>query len=667
MDRGTSDRLKPRRGWPEVILVLSLAAALSAHSPATALTPRPDVILITIDTLRPDHLQCYGDTRIETPNVDALARISARFTEAFTAVPVTLPSHTALLTGSYPMSNGVHDFSNNKLSPDAMPLTRVLRDNGYQTAAFVSAPVLDSRFGLDLGFDTYYDHFNFSPLDERALDSTKRPADQTVDLALNWLHDHAGPGAEGSRKPFFLWTHFYDPHDPYTPPQPYATRYHGRPYDGEIVFADAQLGRLVDALKASGAWEHSIIVLAGDHGEGLGEHGERTHGFFIYNSTLHVPLLIHIPGAVPRVVSAGVSLVDVMPTVLQALKIPNPPGVQGRSLLSLALGETTESHSVLYAESFLPLLHFGWSPLRSLQTRSLKYIEAPRPELYETQTDPKELQNVYPTRQALGRELHTELYDDLRRLTPANANHAAAPELTDPALLDRLRSLGYVAVSPGTFAEQGGKALADPKDRINVYELVARATEDGQHGRFRESLDALQQAAKTEPNLLAIQYLEGLDYFRMKDYAQAAAKFQAAVREEPKYALATYYLGLSQAEAGDWDAAIASFERALQLDATNFEAAYNLGAAYMKKGRVDDAARAFERAIQIKPDFARAYEALGEVDLYENRAQDAASALQRAVELQPGFAKAHYNLGRAFEALGRTADAQREFEAAKQH
>lgn len=654
--------------WKSLVIFLILASASLTQTGRTLAAPppsKPDVILITIDTLRPDHLRCYGDSQIETPNIDALARISARFTEAFTAVPVTLPSHTALLTGSYPMSNGVHDFSNNKLAAGAMPLARVLRDNGYQTAAFVSAPVLDSRFGLDLGFDTYYDHFNFSPLDERSLDSAKRPADQTVDLVLSWLRDHAGKTSDASPKPFFLWTHFYDPHDPYTPPEAYATRYHARPYDGEIAFADAQLGRLVEGLKASGAWERSIIVLVGDHGEGLGEHGERTHGFFIYNSTLHVPLLIHIPGASPRVVSAGVSLVDVMPTVLQALKIPNPPSVQGRSLLSLALGETTASASILYAESFLPLLHFGWSPLRSLQTRGAKYIEAPRPELYETQTDPKELKNLYPARQALGRELHAELDDDLRRLTPGNADRSAHQEPTDPALLDRLRSLGYVAISSGSFVEQNGKALADPKDRIVTYELIAEATVDGQHGRYQQSLDELHKAEKPEPNLLAIEYLEGLDYFRMKDYAQAAVKFQAAIQTEPKYALATYYLGLAQAEAGDFDAAIASFERALQLDATNFDAAYNLGAAYMKKSRVEDAAGAFERAVQIKPDFARAYEALGEIDLYENRAQDAASVLEKAVELQPGFAKAHYNLGRAFQALGRNADAQREFDAAK--
>jgi len=606
--------------WKARLSLVIFSASLAVGSqPAATVPSNPDVILITIDTLRSDHLRCYGDTQIETPNIDALARISARFTDAFTAVPVTLPSHTALLTGSYPMSNGVHDFSNNKLSPDAMPLARVLHDNGYQTAAFVSAPVLDSRFGLDLGFDTYYDHFNFSPLEERSLDSTKRPADQTVDLVMGWLREHAGPGADGSRKPIFLWMHLYDPHDPYTPPKSYATRYHGRPYDGEIAFADTQLGRLVEVLKATEAWDRSIMVLAGDHGEGLGEHGERTHGFFIYNSTLHVPLLIHIPGAAARVVSAGVSLVDVMPTVLQALKIPNPPGVQGRSLLSLALGQTTDSASVLYAESFLPLLHFGWSPLRSLQARDVKYIEAPRPELYQTQADPKELKNVYPARQALGRELHTELYDNLRRLTPANANRAGGQELTDPVLLDRLRSLGYVAISSGTFVEQSGKALLDPKDRIAVYELVVEATTEGQHGQFQESLAKLREAERTEPSLLAIQYLEGLDYFRLKDYGQAAARFQAAIQTEPKYALATYYLGLSQAEAGDFDAAIASLERTLQLDATNFDAAYNLGAAYMKKSRVDDAARAFERTVQIKPDFARAYEALGEIDLYENR------------------------------------------------
>ena len=658
-----------RRKLSVLVLATLVTCAGTARSTTPAAPVKPDVVLITIDTLRADHLRCYGDSQIETPNIDSLARESARFTEAFTPVPITLPAHSAIMTGSYPMATGMHDFSGNKLPAEAATLARVLRDHGYQTAAFVSAAVLDSRFGLNSGFDTYYDHFDFSRLDETNLDLTRRPGNETMDAALGWLRDHAGSAsvsAEGPAKPFFLWVHLYDPHYPYTPPEPYATRYRGRPYDGEIAFADAQVGRLEAGLKGRGLWDHSLVVVAGDHGEGLGEHGEKTHGFFIYNSTLHVPLLIRAPAAAPRVVAASVSLVDVMPTVLQALKIPVPPSVQGKSLLSLALGETNTSSSILYAETYLPLLHFGWSQLRGFQSRGLKYIDAPRPELYDTRSDPHELRNLYVARQALGRELHDELYSDVGRLTAAQGSATAEKELTDPALLDRLRSLGYMAVSSGTFVESNGKALADPKDRIQTYDLFSDAMSDGQHGRYQQSLDKLAEAEKSDPSSMPIQYLEALDYYRLKDYSQAVAKFQAALALDPKFALCQYYLGLAQMESGDLDGATASFERALQLDTTNFEAAFDLGALYLRRDRVDDAARAFERATEIKPDFARAYEALGEVYLYQKRPQDAASALERAVQIQPGFAKAHYNLGRAFEALGQTADAEREFERAKQ-
>ncbi len=666
---GTSYPLAVGR-WPlsflTALLLLLTLSLLPARSARAAANPKPDVIVITIDTLRADHLHCYGDLHIETPNIDALARESVRFSEAYTPVPITLPAHTALMTGSYPMATGMHDFSGNKLSPDAVTLARVLKAQGYQTAALVSAAVLDSRFGLNLGFDTYYDHFNINRLDEASLDLTERKGDQTTNLALAWLHDHAGRAGDAARQPIFLWLHLYDPHYPYAPPEPYATRYRTHPYDGEIAFADAQVGRLAADLKTRGLWDSSLVVLAGDHGEGLGEHGEKTHGFFIYNSTLHVPLLVRLPGAAPRVVAAGVSLVDVMPTLLQALQIPIPPSVQGRSLLSLALGRTSSSGSVLYAETYLPLLHFGWSPLRGLETRGVQYVDAPRPELYNTHTDPGETRNLYATEQALGRELHDELYGDLRRLTPVGGNAAAAKELTDPALLDRLRSLGYVAVSAGTFVESSGKPLPDPKDRIAVYELFSQAMADGQHGRYQESLQELGQAQKTEPASLPIRYLEALDYYRLKDYPRAIEKFQAALELDPKFALASYYLGLAQTETQDFDGALASFKRALELDPTNFDAAFNLGAAELKKGRVDDAVKAFGQAIQVNPKFARAYEALGEVYLYQKRPDDAARALERAIELVPVFVKAHYNLGRAYQALGRTEDAEKEFDRAKE-
>ena len=620
--------------------------------------PKPSVIFITVDTLRADHLGCYGYTQIQTPNIDQLAHAGARFTQAYTPVPVTLPAHTALFTGAFPMATGMHDFSGNKLPANAATLAKVLRDNGYATAAFIGSAVLDSRFGLNQGFDTYFDHFEFSRLDEAHLDQMERRGDLVMDEALRWLKGNP-------RQPFFLWVHLFDPHDPYTPPEPYASRYRARPYDGEIAFDDAQVGRLVAYLKQQALFDKSVIVVAGDHGEGLGEHGERTHGFFIYNSTLHVPLLMKLPGVAPSVIADEVSLVDVMPTLLQALKIPVPTSVQGRSLLGQVLGRPAAGRSNLYAESYLPLLHFRWNQLRSLQSRGMKYIDAPRPEIYDTRTDAKERQNLYAARQALGHEMRDRLYGLIRRFTPAGGA-GTEKELTDPALLERLRSLGYVAVSAGTFAEASGEPLPDPKDRVQVYELVAEAMADGQHGRYEESLRKLHEAENTEPASLSIHYLIALDYYRLKDYRRAIERFQSALQLNPQFALAAYYLGVAQLQTGDLDGAAASFLHTLELDSTNFSAAFNLGAVYTRQKRVDEALQAFQRAIEILPDYAEAHEALGELYLYLKRTDEAVRELERAVAIAPEMRKAHYHLGRAYQALGRTADAQREFDRAKQ-
>ena len=643
-------------------LLAAVALVLPQNRASAAGGAKPNVVVITIDTLRADHLGCYGYSRIETPNLDALARLGARFTQAYTPVPITLPAHTAIFTGSFPMATGMHDFSGNKLPANGTTLAKVLRDNGYTTAAFIGAAVLDSRFGLNQGFETYFDHFDFSRLDETNLDLTERRGDLVMDEALGWLKQ--------APRPFLLWIHLYDPHFPYTPPEPYASRYRTHLYDGEIAFADAQVGRLLSFLKQRGLFDHSVIALAGDHGEGLGEHGEKTHGFFIYNSTLHVPLILKVPGAAPRVVAEDVSLVDVMPTLLQELKLAIPASVQGRSLLGLILGRqgpTAARPSELYAETYLPLLHFRWGQLRGLESDGWKYIDAPRPELYNLRSDPRELKNLYSARQSLAHEMHDRLYAVIRRFTPASGNAAAGKELTDPALLERLRSLGYVAVSAGSFVEPSGKPLPDPKDRIQVYELFSEAMADGQHGRYEESLRKLAEAEKNEPSSVPIRYLEALDYYRQKDFRRSIEQFRSALELDPKFALATYYLGLAQVEAGDLDGATTSLERALRLDPTNFAAAFNLGAVYLKKNRVDDARGQFEHAVEVNPDYAQAYEALGEVDLYLKRTEEAVRALERAVELAPDSAKAHYNLGRGYQALGRAADAQREFARAQTH
>ncbi|MGD1104660.1 MAG: sulfatase-like hydrolase/transferase [Terriglobia bacterium] len=645
-----------RTGWIFAALIL-LGAAAAARRLVAEGSPA-NVVVITIDTLRADHLGCYGDHSIATPNLDALARSAARFTHAFTPVPITLPAHTALFTGSFPMATGVHDFSGNKAPASVVTLAKVLHDQGYSTAAFLGAAVLDARFGLNQGFDTYFDHFDFNRLDETNLDMVKRSGDQVVDNALAWLK--ANP-----RRPFFLWVHLYDAHYPYTPPEPYANRYAGRPYDGEIAFDDAQVGRLIAFLKDLGVYESAVWAVTGDHGEGLGEHGEKTHGFFVYNSTLHVPLLVKVPGAAARAIDKEASLVDVMPTVLQALQLPIPPSVQGRSLLSDILGKPSPSASNLYAETYLPLLHFHWSQLRALQSDGLKYIEAPRPELYDARTDPHETKNLLPGKQALAHEMRDRLQTLTRRYTPASGGGAKETEATDPALADRLRSLGYVAISGGTFSDSSGRALPDPKDRIQVYDLFSEAMAVGQHGRYAESLDKLNEAEKAEPSSLPIRYLQALDYYRLKDFPRAIERFKAALELDPKFALATYYLGLTQVQTGDVNGAVGSLQHALELDPTNFAAAYNLGALELKQNHVQEGLHHFEQAAQINPHYAPAFEALGELDLYLHRNDDAARALEHAVAVAPNFAKAHYNLGRAYQALGHTDDAQREFARAQ--
>ena len=639
-------------------LLAMLALLLPAARGVAGGDPAYNVVLITLDTLRPDHLRCYGYDAIETPNIDRIAAQGARFSEAFTPVPITLPAHTSLLTGMYPPATGVHDFVGNRLPPGTPTLARILHDRGYSTAAFLGAPVLDSRFGLNQGFATYFDHFKLAGAEEVHLDAMKRPGDRVVDEALRWLNGHP-------RQPLFLWVHLYDAHSPYLPPPPYSQRYPGRPYDGEIAFADAQVGRLMTALTRAGLLEKSVVVVVSDHGESLGEHGEKTHGFFVYNSTLHVVCIVKVPGDAPRVVPDEVSLVDVMPTVLQALGVPLPVGVEGRSLLSLVAGRAGEGSSNLYAESYPPLLHFGWNSLRSMQSRGWKYIETTRPELYDTHTDPKELNNLASNRVDLAQDMRNRLRTLESRYKPAGGGPVAGKAPADPALMKSLRSLGYVAVSTGTFADTSGRTLPDPKDHIQDYELVSAAIIDEEQAHYAESLRKLQQAEKGGTRSATIRFLLAGEFFHLNDFPHAARYYQAALELDPANSVAEYYLGVSRLETGDLDSAERAFQRTLELDPKNFSAAFNLGVVYSRRQQAQAAIQAFEQAIKILPDYAEAHEALGELYLYLNRPQDAERELERAVTIAPHMAKAHSALAQVYLALGFEQKAQQEKERAR--
>jgi len=566
-----------------------------------------------------------------------------------------------MLTGTYPMLSGIHDFSANKLSPQQPTMASVLKQAGYATGAVIGSAVLDSRFGLNQGFDSYYDHFDFSRLDEANLDAMERPGNEVADVTLDWL-------AKNWQKKFFLWMHLYDPHFPYNPPEPYRSEYAGRLYDGAIAFADEQVGRLVRLLKEKGVYQNTVIVLAGDHGEGLGEHGEKTHGFFIYNSTMHVPLLVRVPGgAVGRTVVDPVSLVDLMPTVLEAVGVETPAQVQGKSLLLRVRGGESvaaDRERVVYGETFLPRLHFNWSELRAAENVKYHFIDAPKPELYDVANDPGELHNLLGEKKAVGEEMRAKLAAMIRE-------YSAGKELAektglDPALVERLKSLGYAAFSGGSDPTISSRDLPDPKDRIQAYEQFSDAMAASQHGRFEESNEKLKIVIETEPKLVPAHYMEGLNYYRLKMYREAVVELQKTVELSPDYALAFFNLGMAQARAGQIDSAIETLRRALELDGTNFEAAFNLGVAYLQKRDLERAAGAFRKSVAVNPDLARGHRALGETLLYQGKLDEALAELRRAVELAPNEPQMHESLAKALEAKGLTAEAAEERQRARQ-
>lgn len=648
------------------IFVLFQIAAFISLGVAQKAVPRPaarpNLLLVTIDTLRPDHLHCYGYNEIQTPSIDSLAADGIRFEQAYTPIPITLPSHSVMLTGTYPMMSGMHDFSGNNLSPEQATLATVLKARGYDTGAVIAAAVLDRRFGLNHGFDFYYDHFNFSRLSESNLDFMERPANEVIDQALKWL-------ARPRKRPFFLWVHLYDPHHPYQPPAPFSQTYKANLYDGEIAFADNQLGRLLSYLKQHGEYSRTVIAMSGDHGEGLGEHGEKTHGFFIYNSTLHIPLIIK-PSASSkfsnRLVKKDVSLVDLMPTLLGILNVPVPAKVQGKNLASMVLRGIEMEGSPLYSETYLPRIHFNWSELRGLSAGNYHFIDAPKPELFDRSKDPGETHNLYADKEAVDSEMRSQLTSTVRRFT---TEHEMAQKSTlDPQLADRLRSLGYTAFTSGEEPNSAisDRKLPDPKDRIQVYEAVTEAIDDSQHGRYPESIEKLKSTLTTEEKSVPIHYLLGLNYYRTKEFANSVAEFKKALEISPNYMLAVFNLGLASAALGDDAEAIKYLKRTLELDPTNFGAAFDLGATYLHQNMMEESTAAFRQSVTINPDFAPGYRALGEMLVYQGKLDEGLKALHTAARLAPNDPRVHEALAKALEAKGLHMEANEEMRKAQE-
>jgi arylsulfatase A-like enzyme/Flp pilus assembly protein TadD len=625
--------------------------------------PRPNLLLITIDTLRADHLGSYGYAGVKTPILDALAREGVRFKNAFSPVPLTLPAHCSILTGTYPTFHGVHDNSGFVLSASQVTLAEVLKGAGYRTAAFVGAFVVDSKFGLGQGFDYYFDHFDLSRFENVSPGYIQRTGDEVVRETIRWLASQK-PKPE---VPFFVWTHLYDPHDPYTPPEPYLSRHKSMPYDGEIEFTDANVATLFDWLRRSGLYDDTLIVVAGDHGESLGEHGESKHGFFIYNATLHVPLIVKFPRGqnAGKVVAESVSLVDIFPTVLQILQITDPGTVQvqGKGLLSLILGKASGYRPETYAETYYPRLQFGWSELRALITETDKFVLAPKQELYDYRIDFPESHNLAPDKSVVANQLRDRLRDLIRRYSAPSASSARSN--LDPETREKLRSLGYVTYSMGDISTGDPRDLHDPKDEIGTYNEITNLFERSLAGDYRAVIPRYEQLLKQQPDLKIVQYKLGQAFYHTGNYEAALSAFKTAVRLGGDLALATFDLAQTYLKLGQTEDAIIGFRRTVELDPTHYRARTNLGLLLKNQGRISEAIEQLQVAIELAPTSIIALNNLGIAYSMANRHADAEVTLRKAVSFAPKDGVVHANLAAALFRMGKEAEAKQEMELAR--
>ena len=591
-------RSTPARAARAGIGLVAAAAAIAAimfvrgrepesRSPAQAPTPQ-HLVLITVDTLRADRVGAYGWSAARTPAMDGLAAGGVHFGRAFAAAPITLPSHATLLTGLYPPG---HRSRHNGLraAADVATLATMLREQGFATGAFVAAFPLDRRFGLDRGFDRYGDRM---PRDADGRQLDERSGMTVVDEALAWL-----AGVQAPR--VFLWVHVFEPHAPYEPDPSRGAAGTSLPaqvrYDDEVARADVAVGRLLGALGPRAA--STLVVLAGDHGEAFGEHGESTHSHFVYDTTLRVPLIVAGPGvqARPQAIGENVSLVDVLPTVIDALGLPQRD-VDGISLMPVIRGGAPGARTI-YAETFAPLLDFGWSSLRSIRSGQWKYIEAPTPELFDLSVDPGELRNLAPDHVGITRELaRSVLTFSGPELPPIQAGDRPAADAQR-----RLGALGYVSPAPAT-STRGGRP--DPKDRKELAARMAQAVSGELRGPALES--ALEAILAQDPHNGQAHMRLGFALFERGDARRAERHFRAAIEAAVPGTDAHLGLALCLSTTGRTPEAKTILEAAARMEPENPVIAANLGTLAMDAGDHEGAARHLARALALEPNLLQA-------------------------------------------------------------
>jgi choline-sulfatase len=641
-------RIVPRRRGRARRLVATGAVLLVAAGVflSVRLGParRPNVLLITIDTERADRLGCYGFGLARTPTADGLAAEGLLFRDCVASAPITLPSHATIMTGLQPPAHGVRDNGIFALDDKAVTLAERLKAAGYETRAFVSGVVLNRRYGLAQGFDGYDDDL-WAENDPKMFMIRERKAAKTIDRALEWLDGRAG---SARRRPFFAWVHLFDPHQPYNPPG-WTKSVTATAYDGEIAYADRELGRLISALRDKGMLDKTMVVYTADHGESLGEHREKTHAIFIYEATVRVPLLIRFPRLFQpgTVYKDPVRHVDILPTILAAARVKIPDAVQGLDLTPVAEGRSLGAALPQYSESRLSELGFGMAPLYGIRSGTWKWIRAPKPELYDLQVDPHELSNVYEA----NRELAAKLDDELKRVFKAGQDRALASRANPMTAetMEMLQSLGYLA-APGARESMGGM---DPKDGIGIYNRLEAARHAAQKGDWTRAERDLRSILAEIPGHQSARNILALTLLRQGRIGEAKAEYAASLAADPGQARVFVQLANIAVLENDLDQAVRFLEQALKITPGFVEAYSNLGLIAALREDAAGAKAWYDKAAAVDPEFPAVYRRLGDLQFEQRDWQGALASYERAAEKNPRDFRALVQAGNASRRLGR--------------
>jgi choline-sulfatase len=664
----------------------AIFSALVLASCGTEPPPEPvhNVIVITLDTVRADHIGTYGFEGASTPNIDKLGSEGTLFTNAIAVAPITMPTHSSIFTGKYPHNHGVRNNGSFRLGQENVTLAERFSEAGRQTGAMVSAVVLDSKYGLDQGFDTYDDNL-YAGGDQPMFMFKEITANVTIDKALRWIDDR------DESKDFMVWMHLFDAHAEYQPPPPYDVLFLDNPYDGEIAWLDSQLGRLFDELKAKGLYENTTIVLTADHGDSLGDHGEFTHGIFVYRSTTHIPLIIRGPGIKPQRVKEVVSQVDITPTILDMANLP-PVTADGVSLKNVLYnGAKVPNRPGVFAESISPRLHFGWHEIRAIDSGDEKFIHAPTRESYDLLADPKEATNLY--KQGSTSPLITAVdqwiaKDDLVELNPAHV---------DAETTKMLEALGYVGDLVEVEADQ---ELPDPKDRVEGWVELQRCQGMVRQALHEQAVACFRALLAEDPGSWTAQMSLAGVLRRMGHREQAVTVLEGVLKDDPTNTRVLMALGGAYEGAGKepkaletlkaaadlapddpepWNMmaklhqshgrhldAIRAFGEALRRDRIYVDAYLGVAASLHTSGNSERAVTYLEQALEIEPTNMAAIYNLGVILDHMGHTEKAETTYRKALQLDPSHALSHNNLGSLLDRTGRKEEAEREFRLALQ-